>query len=85
MIKQELECGCEMLIYEDDSATPEVAFCVLHANAKAMRDALIEIRDSLGNRACQHDCMGYHCSTCSPVDLIEKATDAIRLAGPEEG
>jgi hypothetical protein len=84
MIRQELECGCEMLIYQDGSAAPEVAFCSLHANAKATRDVLIEIRDSLGNRARQHECMGYHCSTCSPVDLIEMATDAIRLSGAEE-
>lgn len=83
MIKQELECGCEMLIYEDGSAAPEMALCLLHQHAQATRDALVEIRDSLGNRARQHECMGYHCSTCSPVDLIELATNAINLSMKE--
>jgi len=80
MLKKEMECGCEMLIYEDGSAEPEINFCTLHRNARATLDVLIEIRDSMGNRARQHECMGYHCSTCSPVDLIEKASEAIALA-----
>lgn len=80
MQKQELECGCEMLIYEDGSAAPEVNFCLLHRNAQATLDTLTEIRDSMGNRAHQHACMGYHCSACYPGDLIEQATNAINLA-----
>jgi len=81
MKKQEMECGCEMLMYEDGSADPEINYCTLHGNAQATLDVLIEIRDSLGSRARQHECMGYHCSTCSPVDLIEKASAAITQAG----
>lgn len=80
MLKQELECGCEMLVYQDGSATPEVNFCILHRNAQAMLETLTEIRDTLGNRAHQHACMGYHCSQCYPGDLIEKADAAINLA-----
>lgn len=70
-----------MLVYEDGSLEPEVAFCLLHRNAQALLEVLTEIRDSLGDRARQHECMGYHCSTCSPVDLIEKASVAITQAG----
>ena len=80
MLKQELECGCEMLIYQDGSGDPEVAFCLLHRTAQATLDTLTEIRDTLGGRAHRHECMGYQCSACSPVDLIEQATNAINLA-----
>lgn len=81
MIKQELECGCEMLVYQDGSAAPEVAFCQLHRGAQAMRDALLEIREGVEARAREHACRGYHCSTCAPALVSSIAYKALETAG----
>lgn len=81
MIKREIECGCEILVYEDGSAAPEVVQCRLHASAAILKDALNEVRDAIEARAREHACMGYHCSTCGPSELIGVADKALEVAG----
>lgn len=41
--KTELECGCEILVYGDGSASPEVVYCDDH-DAKRLADALDRIK-----------------------------------------
>jgi hypothetical protein len=44
MKKQEMGCGCEILIYEDESAEPEIVYCHLHDAADDLRAALTALR-----------------------------------------
>lgn len=81
MIKREIECGCEILIYDDGSAAPEVVYCQLHASATVMKDALVEIREGVEARAQEHSCKGYHCSTCAPALVSHVALKALEAAG----
>lgn len=81
MIKHEIECGCEMLVYQDGSAPPEVVFCQLHAAAEPMKKALQEIKEGLEGRSREHPCMGFHCSTCAPVEFAGIADSALEKAG----
>lgn len=41
--KTELECGCEILVYGDGSASPEVVYCDGH-DAQRLRDAIDRIK-----------------------------------------
>lgn len=82
-MKRELECGCEILVYEDGSAAPEVVYCQLHAAAETMKKTLSELRTTIESRAQQHSCMGYHCSLCAPAELSAWAADALHIAGEE--
>lgn len=81
MIKREIECGCEILVYEDGSAAPEVVYCRLHASVEILKDALIEIREGVEGRAREHACAGIHCSTCQPAQVGDVATQALEKAG----
>jgi hypothetical protein len=83
-MKREIECGCEILVYEDGSGAPEVVFCQLHAAAQVMRDALAEIREGVEARAAEHACMGIHCSRCAPGEVAEIARKALEAAGVKE-
>jgi hypothetical protein len=84
MKKREIECGCEILIYEDGSAAPEVVYCRLHASAETMSTALAEIRQTVEARACEHACKGIHCSRCGPAEVAEIARKALEIAGIKE-
>ena len=84
MKKREIECGCEILIYEDGSAAPEVVYCQLHAAAAHMKLALEEIRDGVEARASEHDCKGLHCSRCYPAMWAHVAQKALKAAGEKE-
>lgn len=83
-MKRELECGCEILVYEDGSAAPEVVYCQLHAAAGVMKDALVEIREGVEGRAAEHPCNGYHCSHCAPAMVAGVAQKALETAGIKE-
>lgn len=84
MKKREIECGCEILIYEDGSAAPEVVYCRLHAAAETMKNALSEIRETVEARAREHACKGIHCSQCAPAEIGEIALKALETAGIKE-
>lgn len=83
-MKRELECGCEILVYEDGSAAPEVVYCRLHAAAETMKEALVEIHEVVEARAAEHDCKGYHCSRCCPAEVSGVAQKALEAAGIKE-
>lgn len=83
-MKREFECGCEILVYEDGSAAPEIVYCRLHAAAETMRNALSEIRETTEARACEHACKGLHCSRCAPAEIAEMARKALEAAGLKE-
>lgn len=84
MKKREIECGCEILIYEDGSAAPEVVYCQLHAAAETLKNALVEIREGVEGRAAEHACKGYHCSRCAPAIVVHVAQKALETAGVKE-
>ena len=73
-----LECGCLMVSVP---AGPEIRMCKLHSGAELMRDALVELLETLEARAQAHHCMGYHCSTCYPAGLSDVARKALESAG----
>jgi hypothetical protein len=83
-MKRELECGCEILVYEDGSAAPEVVYCRLHTAAQIMNDALSEIRETVEARAAEHACVGFHCSRCAPAEIADIARKALEAAGGKE-
>jgi hypothetical protein len=56
------------------------ANAALIAAAPDLYYALEFIIDALENRAREHDCKGIHCSTCSPMELIEAGREAIAKA-----
>lgn len=80
-MKREIECGCEILVYEDGSAAPEVVMCRLHSSAEVMKDALVELRQMIEGNAQEHSCKGYHCSRCYPALLSDVARKALETAG----
>lgn len=82
-MKREMECGCEILVYEDGSAQPEIVYCRPHAAAETMKKALIDLKVKIESRAREHQCMGFHCSQCAPAELAEMAGDALHMAGEE--
>lgn len=83
MAKREYDCGCEILIYEDGSAQPEIVYCRMHASAEMMEKALRQIKEEVEGRARMHQCMGFHCSECAPAQVAETAGEALRMAGEE--